>query len=192
MATGVGFSRCSITSPLVMRPSRPVAAMLAGSSWFSVTILRTAGDSGASVFTGSATFAATGAGAAAAGLAGAASTAPSMMVPSRAPTFTVVPAGAEMIISLPDAGAGTSTLTLSVSSSTMGSSAFTMSPTFLNHFAIVASVTDSPRAGTRISLAIVFSFDLYQPRASSRNVFNSLRCLLINPVAVEAEAARPA
>ena len=34
---------------------------------------------------------------------------------------------------------------------------FTASPGFLNHFAIVASVTDSPSAGTRISFAM-FSF----------------------------------
>jgi hypothetical protein len=52
-------------------------------------------------------------------------------------------------------GGGTSTVTLSVSSSTSGSSAAIASPTFLNHLPMVASVTDSPRVGTRISVAIV-------------------------------------
>ena len=55
------------------------------------------------------------------------------------------------------AGAGTSTVTLSVSSSTSGSSALTASPSFLNHLPIVASVTDSPSVGTRISFAIASS-----------------------------------
>src|SRR6185436_6301824 len=96
------------------------------------TILRTAGERGASTFTGSATFAATGAAAAAVGFV-AAPAAPSSMAPSKAPTFTVLPDAAEIDDSLPDVGAGTSTVTLSVSSSTMGSSAFTASPTFLNH-----------------------------------------------------------
>ena len=49
----------------------------------------------------------------------------------------------------------TSSVTLSVSSSTSGSSAFTASPAFLNHLPMVASVTDSPRVGTRISVAMI-------------------------------------
>src|SRR5437763_9462022 len=57
----------------------------------------------------------------------------------------------------PAAGAGTSIVTLSVSSSTSGSSTATASPGFLNHLPMVASVTDSPSVGTRIS-AMVFSF----------------------------------
>ena len=51
----------------------------------------------------------------------------------------------------PAAGAGTSSVTLSVSSSTSGSSTATASPGFLNHLPTVASVTDSPSVGTRIS-----------------------------------------
>ena len=147
-----------------MRPSFPVAETDAGSTLFSTTILRTAGDKSVSAFTGSADFRGTAAGAAAFAGAAVAPAAPSSIDPSNAPTFTVVPAATEIDDSLPDAGAGTSTVTLSVSSSTMGSSAFTASPTFLNHFAIVASVTDSPRAGTRISLAIVLSFFLMPKR----------------------------
>src|SRR2546430_14922291 len=53
--------------------------------------------------------------------------------------------------STPAAGAGTSIVTLSVSSSTNGSSTATGSPGCLNHLPMVASVTDSPSAGTRIS-----------------------------------------
>ena len=52
----------------------------------------------------------------------------------------------------PAAGAGTSIVTLSVSSSTSGSSTATASPGFLNHLPMVASVTDLPSVGTRISV----------------------------------------
>src|SRR6185503_4381232 len=57
----------------------------------------------------------------------------------------------------PAAGAGTSTVTLSVSSSRIGSSRATLSPSFLNQRATVASVTDSPIAGTLISMLIMSS-----------------------------------
>ncbi len=57
--------------------------------------------------------------------------------------------------SVPEAGALTSSVTLSVSSSTSGSSCFTASPGFLNHLATVASETDSPSVGTRISVAMM-------------------------------------
>ena len=50
----------------------------------------------------------------------------------------------------PLTGDGTSKFTLSVSSSTIGSSTSTVSPTLFNHLAIVASVTLSPNAGTTI------------------------------------------
>src|SRR6185503_11143963 len=93
---------------------------------------------------------------AAAGLAGA--PAPSLIWPSRAPTATVSPSLAEISPSVPAAGAGTSIVTLSVSSSTSGSSTATGSPGFLNHFPIVASVTDSPSVGTRISAIKVVLF----------------------------------
>ena len=78
------------------------------------------------------------------------------IVPSSAPTPTVSPSLAVISDSVPAAGAGTSIVTLSVSSSTSGSSAAIASPTFLNHLPMVASVTDSPRVGTRISVAICF------------------------------------
>ena len=78
--------------------------------------------------------------------------APSWICPSSAPTATVSPSLAAMSASTPAAGAGTSIVTLSVSSSTSGSSTATGSPGFLNHLPMVASVTDSPSVGTRISV----------------------------------------
>ena len=51
---------------------------------------------------------------------------------------------------VPVKGEGTSTLTLSVSNSTKGSSESTSSPTCLSHLDTVASVTDSPNDGTII------------------------------------------
>ncbi len=56
-------------------------------------------------------------------------------------------------VNAPAAGAFTWSVTLSVSSSSSGSSALTASPGFLNQRPIVASVTDSPSIGTRISVA---------------------------------------
>src|ERR1700722_3929971 len=77
--------------------------------------------------------------------------------PSNAPIDTVSPVWADTSDSTPGAGAFTSSVTLSVSSSTNGSSAFTASPRCLNHFPTVASVIDSPRVGTRISVAMTFA-----------------------------------
>ncbi len=90
--------------------------------------------------------------AAATGLAGAAAPAPSLIWPSRAPTATVSPSLAAISASTPAAGEGTSMVTLSVSSSTSGSSTATASPACLNHLPMVASVTNSPRVGTRMSV----------------------------------------
>src|SRR5262249_49128658 len=82
--------------------------------------------------------------------------APSSMRPSRAPTATVGPSLAAWSDRTPAAGAGTSMVTLSVSSSTTGSSTATFSPGCLNQRPMVASVTDSPRVGTRISAMALF------------------------------------
>ena len=76
------------------------------------------------------------------------------MAPSTEPTATVSPSLTMIADNTPDVGAGTSTVTFSVSSSTSGSSAATASPACLNHLPTVASVMDSPRAGTRISVAM--------------------------------------
>src|SRR5258705_5756258 len=154
-------------SPLVTRPSLPEPGTVAAWRPLSAESLRTEGASGAS--TGGALeavgagagAAAGGAGAGAAAFAGAgagwaAAAATSLIRPSSAPTATVSPSFAAISPSVPADGAGTSMVTLSVSSSTKGSSTATGSPAFLNQRPMVASVTDSPRVGTRISVMVCF------------------------------------
>ena len=74
--------------------------------------------------------------------------------PKIAPTSTVEPSSALIFCIQPFDGEGTSRVTLSVSSSSSGSSTDTESPSFLYHFATVASTTLSPREGTLISTDI--------------------------------------
>ena len=173
-ATGVGCaaarSIAAIMSPLVTWPCMPVPATLPGSMPPSAAILRTEGGAGMSAAFAAAAGAAFGASAGlpaagAADLAGAA-TAPSLIWPSNAPTPTVSPFLAVISPSTPAAGAGTSSVTLSVSSSTSGSSTATASPGCLNHLPTVASVTDSPRVGTRMS-AMVQPFHTFMTRTPS-------------------------
>ncbi len=155
-------------SPLVTRPSLPVPGTVAGSTPLSAASLRTDGASGSS---SDATLAARRRGrrrrlrrlGSAArpwrgrlggGRLGGAAWRPRRLPGSgRAarPTATVSPSLAAISASTPAAGAGTSIVTLSVSSSTSGSSTATASPGFLNQRPMVASVTDSPSVGTRIS-----------------------------------------
>ncbi len=80
--------------------------------------------------------------------------APSAIVPSNAPTSTSAPSLAVMLSRCPADGAFTSTVTLSVSSSTSGSSAATESPAFFSQRAMVAVVTLSPSVGTWMSVGI--------------------------------------
>src|SRR6202022_1331487 len=178
---GVGadaaFSIAASMSPLVTRPSLPEPGTVAASLPLSAEILRTDGASGASAggaFGAAAGAAAAGAGgggaAGAAALAGAAAglaaapAAPSLICPSKAPTATVSPSLATMSPRVPADGAGTSMVTLSVSSSTSGSSTATGSPAFLNQRPMVASVTDSPSVGTRISVIVFFFLRQGRPR----------------------------
>ena len=74
----------------------------------------------------------------------------SLITPNKAPTSTVLPSLELISFNVPSIGEGTSKLTLSVSNSTIGSSASTWSPSFFNHFATVASVILSPSTGTTI------------------------------------------
>src|SRR6185295_16915135 len=116
-----------------------------------------ASDGGALGAAGAGAAAGAAAGLAAAGAAaGSAPAAPSFIWPSNAPTATVSPSLAMISPSTPADGAGTSIVTLSVSSSTNGSSTATASPAFLNQRPMVASVTDSPSVGTRISVMVCF------------------------------------
>src|SRR5579862_3074380 len=160
-------------SPLVTRPSLPEPGTVAASMPLSADSLRTDGASGASA--GGTLAAGAGAGAdtagaaalagAAAGFAGAPK-APSVICPSNAPTATVSPSLALISPNTPADGAGTSIVTLSVSSSTSGSSTATVSPAFLNQRPMVASVTDSPSVGTRISVMMCFLNALVWPSSA--------------------------
>ena len=71
------------------------------------------------------------------------------------PTGTVSPACTRISVSVPAIGEGTSVSTLSVDTSNNGSSAFTVSPTFLNQRVIVPSVTVSPSCGSTTSAMVL-------------------------------------
>ena len=75
---------------------------------------------------------------------------PSLTVPNKAPTSTIEPSFTLIDVKIAEQGLGHSRFTLSVSSSTIGSSESTVSPTCLSHLDTVASVIDSPKVGTKI------------------------------------------
>src|SRR6185312_6969625 len=79
--------------------------------------------------------------------AGAAPEPPSSITASSTPTSTVSSSPTRIEDSVPDAGAGISVSTLSVDTSSSGSSASTRSPSFLSQRVTVPSVTLSPRRG---------------------------------------------
>ncbi len=72
---------------------------------------------------------------------------------SSPPTATVTSSSAVMDSSVPDTGEGISVSTLSVETSTSGSSAATWSPTFFSQRVTVPSVTDSPSSGISTGVA---------------------------------------
>ena len=90
--------------------------------------------------TGAATTGATGA--ATTGATGAAPATPT--TPITVPTGTVSPSFTRISNNVPAIGDGTSVSTFSVDTSNNGSSRAMASPTFLNHFVMVPSVTVSP------------------------------------------------
>ena len=67
---------------------------------------------------------------------------------------TTVPSGATISLIVPETGEGSSTLTLSVLTSTMGSYFSTRSPGCLSQRSMVPSVTVSPTWGMVKSIAI--------------------------------------
>src|SRR5436853_2462427 len=102
-----------------------------------------------------------------AGASGVAVTAPSPVSTTAisAPACTVSPSLARISRRMPVTGAGTSALTLSVSTSSIGSNSTTLSPGLTSHFEMVPSCTDSPSCGitTRVVLpAISVSRELLQ------------------------------
>jgi hypothetical protein len=162
----------AITSALVARPSLPVGWIAAGATPCSSASLRTAGPEAARLTlaaaaagagVGAGAGAGRGAGAGATGAAasfGAAAAAPAPAASiwqSTPPTCTDSPSATARSITVPADVAGTSTVTLSVSSSHSGWSTATVSPAFTIHLETVASVTDSPSAGTLISTAMRYS-----------------------------------
>src|SRR5882672_1067219 len=72
------------------------------------------------------------------------------------PVGTVWPTSTRMAFTTPAVIDGISVVTLSVSTSNSGSSAFTVSPTFLYQLATVPSVTVSPSWGMITSIASPF------------------------------------
>src|SRR6185437_65905 len=147
---GAGAALAASTSPLVRRPSLPVPAIAPASSPLSSTSLRTAGPERSSWLAAAAGagFASAVAGAIFGTDAGfAAAALPSAIWPRIAPTFTVAPSATAISSSVPATGALISSVTLSVSISTSGSSMATASPAFLSQRPTLASVTDSPSAG---------------------------------------------
>ena len=92
--------------------------------------------------------------------AGAAGAAAPLEAPTTAitvPTGTVSPACTRISVRVPAMGEGTSVSTLSVETSKSGSSARTVSPTFLNQRVIVPSVTVSPSCGRVTSAMFGYS-----------------------------------
>ena len=89
-----------------------------------------------------------------AGSEGVAPSEPSSSTEMRAitcPTVTVSPSATSSSLTVPVAGEGSSTSTLSVEISTIVSSCLIRSPTLTCHSRIVPSVTDSPAAGVTTS-----------------------------------------
>src|SRR5512141_3323173 len=159
---GAAFAACSITSGLLTTPPRPVPATSEMEMPASSATRRAAGDdfgSDAVVAGGAA-----GVDGAAAGVAGAgvgadgagdgalAGAAVSSSSPRSWSTFTTSPSLAEMDVITPARGAGTSTVILSVSSSTIVSPLLTASPFFLSQRDTVASTIDSPSGGTLMDI----------------------------------------
>ena len=155
-------SAALITSPLVMRPSRPVPVTCPAAMPLSAIIFAAAGIVTVLIAPPS------GAAGAAPGLAGTAAgcgagagvvAVPLPSVSSRAissPATTVLPSPRTISAITPAAGAGTSSTTLSVSTSIRISSIATASPGFFFHCSRVASATDSDSCGTFTSTIAMF------------------------------------
>ena len=97
-----------------------------------------------------------------------------------APTWTVSSGPTRMRTSVPEAGDGTSASTLSVDTSTSGSSAVTASPTCFSQSSTVPSVTDSPIAGiviwTVVACVAIPALQLYPRRFGAVRAGLGARC----------------
>src|SRR5258708_1359372 len=150
-AAGAGACNKFVTSSLVTRPPRPLPLICEGSRLLSAAIFfadgMTAGDS-VLVAAASAVLVLGGLAAATAEAAPAGAFASVSMVAITSLLATVPPSPLMTLLNSPDAGAGSSSTTLSVSMSIRFSSRLTNSPCFLCHDSNVASATDSDSAGT--------------------------------------------
>ena len=77
------------------------------------------------------------------------------MTASSPPISTVSSSPATILVRVPAAGEGISVSTLSVDTSSKGSSTSTVSPSFLSQRVTVPSLTDSPSAGICTEKAMV-------------------------------------
>src|SRR6266545_1065535 len=168
------------TSPLVTRPPRPVPATSPGLRFCSAISLRAAGNApaaacGVAVTAGAEAASCAAAGAVTAASPGAAPFASVSMTAMTSCALTVAPSDLRISVTIPEPGAGNSSTTLSVSTSTRFSSRLTASPAFLCQLTSVASVIDSGRTGTLTSMSI----SLPRPRRSMRGYHlarRELRC----------------
>src|SRR5687767_3695655 len=97
-----------------------------------------------------------------------------------APTFAGIPSSARIFNTVPDAGAGISVSTLSVFTSSSGSSSFTESPSFLSHLITVTSSTPSPNNGTSTFVAIRSPFEPPSTLRSPRKTFQIFALFAVN------------
>ena len=159
-STGVGSVAGSATAGAAGSGSGAASATGAASSTTgSASLAGGASSSGSAVSPTAAASTATAASAtgSAAGSASATAAAPSpfsVISASGVPTFTVWPSPTRMLVTTPPTSAGTSALTLSVTTSNSGSYWATLSPTLTSHRSMVPSVTDSPSCGILIVVAI--------------------------------------
>ena len=156
---GVTAAEAASASALVTRPPRPLPATSAAATPFSSSILRAAGM--ATPAAGFAAGATSGLAAAAAfgfsagAVAATVATASVSMRAITSPATTVSPFLLTNSTSTPDAGAGNSRTTLSVSMSIRFSSRETAAPTSLCQETSVASATDSDSCGTLTSMIML-------------------------------------
>src|SRR5882762_6269494 len=178
------------TSPLVMRPSRPVPATWAGLIPASARSFAAAGiATGPAAATAGAAAGLLGAAAPAAGAGAATLALPSVsMVAMVSPDTTVLPSGLTICASTPAEGAGTSSTTLSVSISISTSSRATGSPGFFFHCSNVASATDSDSCGTLTSTIAMRMVFLERVRIERRQARCNARLPHANGSLVEDQA----
>src|SRR5690625_3571487 len=152
--SAAGSAAVAGTSSFRTRPPGPLPSSAAASTPRSAASFAAAGMTWPAAGA-SAASAAAGA-AASAGSAGVSATSPSSMWATASPISALSPSAFSSFTTVPEAGAGISSVALSVSISTTGSSRRTVSPSFFSHVPMNTSAIDSPTDGTLTSIAICF------------------------------------